>query len=175
MTDLFRKLYENLLNGIEEKERNHPDLKKQIEACFHLSETIFREVDKNLASIVFETEGEEISFFKCIKPRFTTLVEFYSILYRAELFIPDTWPEQLEFWNYELQRAHLFLIRHEDILEYIRNGDTTNDKKYFLRNSPNKTCALHDELLAKLFAREKYVDYINTRLLPYLKNVNPLQ
>ncbi|MBA4167367.1 MAG: RteC domain-containing protein [Chitinophagaceae bacterium] len=168
MSDLFRNLYEKLEIGIVEIEKNNPDPRKQIEACFHLCENIRRLVDKTIGEKDFQNDEEEIRFFRTIKPRFTSLVEFYSILYRAELFIPDARPDQIEFWNYELQRAQLFLTRHASLLEYLRSDDTYDDKKFFLRSSPEKISAVQDEQIAKLLAREKYVDYIITKILPAL-------
>jgi hypothetical protein len=169
----FHELYEKLLTGIADIEKDHPDLKEQIEMCFHLCERIRRQVDEMLQSTRFESEEEEIFFLKTVKPPFTTLVEFYSILYRAELFIPDLPSEQHEFWNYEMQRARLFLDRHDEFFRYLKSGDTSHDRRYFLRKDATDSAVEYEELIAKLFAREKYVGYITNKLLPPLANVNP--
>jgi hypothetical protein len=173
MHELFRDLHEKLLTGIEEIEKSQSDQKKQIEACFHLSENIRRQVDSILSTGKFANKEEEILFFRTVKPAFTSLVEFYSILYRAELFIPDTQPEQIEFWNYELQRARLFLNQHEEFFEYLKSADTSKDSIYFRSQLPNGIVFIHDELIAKLLAREKYINYINNKFFPENTSVNP--
>ncbi len=169
MNNYFHDLHTELVKGIEEIEKKNPDPRKQIENCFHFCENIRQQVERALPGAAFQNEASEIEFFRRVKPRFTSLVEFYSILYRVELFIPENDADKAEFWGYELQRAESFLTRHEDLLNYLKSGDVSRDREYFLREDPGSASAKYDELIAKLLARENYIGYIKTKILPGLQ------
>jgi len=164
MKDQFQDLYAKLLHGLYEIEQNGSDPETRIASCFHLCESTRRQVDDIVQAMAFPSEEAEIFFFKTVKPPFTLLVEFYSILYRTTLFVPDDKADRRRFWEDELQRVNTFLQKHAGLLEYINSGSTDHDREYFLRTSDSGVSALHDELVAKILARQKYLAYVQERL-----------
>ncbi len=157
----FLGLYRNLESGIRNCEEQHEDLKKCIECCFHLCE--IASADTTLAAAAgFKTEEEEIDFFKNIKPLFTGYVEFYSILYSAELFVPEDAEDALRFRAEELNRSLLFLDKHQDFCDYLHRGDTSLDREYFLQR-PDGVAAEKNILLAQIRGRQRYIVYLRER------------
>jgi hypothetical protein len=160
MNETFRDLYNQLLKEIEDCEKTNTDFRKHIECCFHASERINSIADKKINELKFVSEEEEIQFFKSFKPKFTCLVEFYSIVYRAVLFEPET--ERTDYWKSELKRASQFLEENKLFQDYINNGDTSKDNSYFSAGSVSSSHYQH--LLAQIKAREIYVEFVNRRL-----------
>ena len=162
MNDFYRQLYENLVQGIDECEKQHTDFRQHIECCFHICESTNQLVDKQLASATFRSEEEEIIFFKHIRPKFSSLVEFYSIIYRAELFLPEGQNAKMQFWKNELQRAENFFDFNKEFYQYIKDGETFRDKEYFLRSSEESAGA--NSLIAQITARELYVELLKKKI-----------
>lgn len=162
MNEFYRELYDNLVRGVEECEKKHTDFRQHIECCFHVCESASLLVDKQLLSAGFKDEEDEIVFFKHIRPKFTSLVEFYSIVYRAELFLPETHADRIEFWKNELQRAELFLDAHRDLHEYIKDEETFRDQEFFLRSANGNS--FQGDLIGQTTARELYIELLHKKL-----------
>ena len=161
MNEIFRDLHDQLLKGIDDCEKTQTEFRKHIECCFHICESMNFMVDKRLKETTFPNDDEEILFYKSFKPKFTSLVEFYSIVYRAELFEPETTVEKASFWQYELERANQFLDDNQTFNEYIKSGSTLKDKTFFLSSSQNSVNYQH--LLAQIKAREIYIEFIKRK------------
>lgn len=153
----FLGVYRDLQSGIRDCEQQHRDLKKCIECCFHLCKLAIADVSRMIAT-GFGTEAEEIDFFRNIKPLFTGYMEFYSILYSAELFVPETAEDALQFRKEELNRSLQFLEKHKDFCDYLESGDTGCDREYFLQGDESER--EKDVLLAQIRGRQRYVAYL---------------
>jgi len=156
----FLGLYRNLTDDIRDCEKQHTDLKKCVECCFHVCEIACLQL-KRAKPAAFETEEEKIDFYKNIQPLFTGYVEFYSILYSAELFAPDTIADHPRFWKEELGRSIQFLERHRDFCEYLDSGDRSLDREYFADRPDVAT--EQDTLLAQIRGRQRYIAYLRER------------
>lgn len=156
MENHFSDLYENLLKGIDACRNKHKEMKEQIECCFHLCETVNLQIEREMAVTDFSSTADEINFFKTIQPRFNSLVEFYSIAYRAELFAPELDSEKQAFWEEEANRTRQFFEMHEGFYQYIKSGCGSRDEELFLRSKPN--FHHYQKLLAQLKAREMYLE-----------------
>jgi hypothetical protein len=161
MTEFFRNQYAQLIEGIEACEKNNTDFRKHIECCFHICESIHQLINKETEKMEFSSPQEEITFFKTIKPKFTSLVEFYSIMYRAEIFAPENKIEKEEYWLSEKKRAQQFLSENAEFANYIKKGETFADENYFLRSS--KDCLLYDKLIMQILARELYLELLEKK------------
>lgn len=160
MNDLLG-LYRDLQRGIRNCEEQHEDLKKCIECCFHLCELASADVSRAVVA-GFESEEQEIDFFKRIKPLFTGYGEFYSILYSAELFVPESAEDALQFRRDELSRSLQFLEKHRDLCDYLDAGETSLDREYFLQRSEGAGTE-KDGLLAQIRGRQRYIIYLRER------------
>ncbi len=128
----------------------------------------------------FVNTEEEIKFFKYIKPRFTSEVEYYSLLYHAELFRKDIHDEiDLEkFWVREHQRLLRFILENETFYNYYKEGKTCSDEDFFIRQNSDlsnfpkakvydleeKATTSHDPLVTMILALERYMKFIEEEM-----------
>jgi hypothetical protein len=108
----------------------------RIEACFKISLECWGKVRKLAQEQGFKSAGEEIHFFRNIKPLFTSFIEYFTYCYHALLFMPahDTL-ELKRFWKWELSKIDRFRESNRDFCQYIQQGLTDRDEEYFLRSS----------------------------------------
>jgi len=109
---------------------------ERIEASFKSSLDCWGKVCKQVRREGFATEGEEIRFFKEVKPLFTAYIEYYTYRYHAVLFLPagDIF-EKKRFWKWEEKKIERFYENNREFCVYILGGHTHKDAEYFLRSS----------------------------------------
>jgi hypothetical protein len=117
---------------------------------------------------VFLSKLDEIDFYKRIKPLFKSQIEYYNLLYQAEILKPAELPgEMKEFWIKEQQKLDRFIQDNLIMYLYHKNGATNRDEEYFFsgasENENGKTI-YHDDLIATLLALEKYATYAQSEL-----------
>lgn len=153
---------------------------KEIECCFQMSMRYWAILKYDVICYEFTTRQEEIRFFKKIKPLFTGEIEYYSLLYHAELFRVDTVKEdQLKFLERESRRLEKFIEENEDFYKDYKNGSQANDPCFFVRSPvateedrsaktkydrEDRATSSHDRLVASLLALERYHDYVSSEL-----------
>ena len=79
-------------------------------------------------------EGEEIHFYKTVKPYFHARVFFYSWLFKIETGKPKATNEGLyEYYKSELAQLGTIYQEHKFIHSYLESGSTLYDEKMFFR------------------------------------------
>jgi hypothetical protein len=163
--------YEKLALEIDQHlARQGPPIEK-MEACFMTALAHWEHLKENIKKHEFDSDQEEIIFFKTIKPRFTGLVEYYNQCYQALLFLPDSGPAAaLYFWKMELRRIQRSFELHAEFIQYYEQGNTDLDETYFLRvysdlsnfekarvyDLDEQTASSHDWLISKLIGLRMY-------------------
>ena len=155
-----------------------PEMGK-VESCFKCSLDHWASVQKQVRITDFGSPAEEIYFFREIKHRFTSPIEYYTNRYHALLFMPaEDNLELMRFWKWELRKIEQFYENNEEFCWYIREGATDKDAEYFLRRECRLPSAgygqIHDlgpglatpwdHLLTIMGAYEMYRDYIRAEL-----------
>lgn len=171
------KMYKMLRRELDEC-LIHGPCKKSIEQCFIIAGNYWSELKAAVAEYKFRSLEEEIYFFKTVKPLFTTELEYYSLLYHTMLFCPLDAVRQKQFWEREARRLDDFKEQHKVFLVYYRAGDTSEDPVYYVRandshamdgeiaaydGDPNSKTS-YDQLIAKLWALERYNEYVQGKL-----------
>ncbi|MDF2192268.1 RteC domain-containing protein [Paraflavitalea sp. CAU 1676] len=179
MKDQCQRLYDAMLSEMEQCRQQHTSEKEQIECAFRTCEMNWKKLQTLLHTYRFQSEAEEAWFFKTIKPKFTGLIEYYALVYKAALFLPDDDARDINrFWQNELQLARRFFAEHETFYKYYKAGLTEMDTIYFVRanNDPTLVPAAkaydiapeattsHDHLVASIIARERYMEYVQRQL-----------
>lgn len=174
----FQAIYRQLQADVDQcRQRNLPEL-EQVECCFRMATACWISLRQELSHYRFDTEVEEIEFFKHIKPRFTSQIELYTLIYQGILFKPAEDPHKIaSFWSGESERIDRFTENKEAFIQYYKSGDTHLDRQYFLRHSNIPAAAgmrthdnssgfstSHDWLVAALLAQEMYHAYASDRL-----------
>jgi RteC protein len=129
------KLYRDLgeeLNRIEDEEREQISIAEQsIGVLNHTVGQLRNFVGEN----PFQTEEEEIYFFKFIKPRFFSKLVYYTKLLDMEIRRPVGEKKlQSRFFKKELKWINWFFEQNREFYQYYRSGATALDRGYFLRN-----------------------------------------
>ena len=179
MKQQFQCIYLRMKEDVDNcRQLELPELEK-VERCFRTVAGCWVHVKEALTDHHFANEEEEIDFFKNVKPLFTSQIEFYTLTYQGLLFKPETDRVKIEsFWESESGRLQRFRENKEAFVQYYKSGDTSLDKKYFLRNSNDTRNGVtpkvydknadfstsHDWLVAALMAHEMYHEYAKSKL-----------
>jgi len=139
--DVYHEQMLTALTACEEKATSEME---KVESCFKCSLDHWGKIQKQVKNHDFQTLAEEIHFFKTIKPRFTSFIEYYTCRYHALLFMPtgDNL-ELVRFWKWEMRKTEKFFENNEVFCRYMREGATTKDEEYFLRASNNGVQVMH--------------------------------
>lgn len=175
MIQRCEQLYESLLKDVDACRQNHHSLKEQIEQSFLICNQYVAIVNLELASYSFPTTSDEIYFFRCVKPKFTSGVKYYGFRYHAALFITAVYdPVKIkQFWTREASRLEKFISGHPDFYKYYKSGRTDKDVQLFTRinltlsakNEPeHKVVTNYDPLVSALLALERYHEYVQEEL-----------
>lgn len=172
MQHAFDHIYSQLQTGLQSCRIKEPAEAEEIDCCFCISRECWREVKIQWLTITHRTESDEIIFFREIKPRYTTEMEYYLNLYQGLLFMPVAVTEQYAYWKDESRRYKRFYDRHEGFIRYFESSQRFLDRDYF-RQEVNKgevplservyddaDCrSSHDHLVRSLGAHKRYYDY----------------
>ncbi|MDR0972934.1 MAG: RteC domain-containing protein [Prevotellaceae bacterium] len=171
---------------------NIQGLIKELEAGLRLKESKFKDTVNDSGAIVaylkegfihlktlvseygFESEEEEIHFFKKLKPELFYKMLYYHKVREYEILKPEFGHEQQRDFIKEAQaNIHGFQHRHEDFMRYYKSGDTKHDKEYFLRKNFSKEgmeglyferdqtfSTNYDYILGKLLAAKLFNKYL---------------
>ncbi|HBL34647.1 MAG TPA: RteC protein [Porphyromonadaceae bacterium] len=127
----LRKETDDAIDRIESSDSNI--LKKSLDAS-HVLAGAFDKLKKFILSYEFQSEAEEINFFKEIKPKFCYRLIYYRKLYNIEMNRPVAAVcRQKEYLHEELDTIHKYTNKRLDFVRYYRSGSTHLDSLYFLR------------------------------------------
>lgn len=160
MKDQCLRLYENMI--AELGFRNNPSATdcRWIEDSFHVSFKACTDLQVLADLHSFKDLQEEIWFYKEMKPRFAGHMEYYTLLYMAEVFAPEDSGSRINYYNHELKRSQDFFSKHDSFYKYYKQGHTDLDLTWFVRSSS------YVDLAATIIAREKYLEYLSDKLGP---------
>jgi hypothetical protein len=178
--DRSLQLYQQMETDMALCQKKELDPLKEIESCFHISNSYWATLRHDIARHEFATIEDEIKFFKTIKPLFTVEIEYYSFRYHAQLFkdsIPDYWERRM-FWQRESKRLKKFQEEFKDFSAYYKGKCTDKDREWFVRDNSDindipgvtsydlesRAATSHDHLVAKMLALERYMEYVNNEL-----------
>lgn len=171
------QLYQEMMAAITAKSQqaNKTDM---VESSFWIASKYWELLKKSIDITFFENEGSEIDFFRNIKPRFTSQIQYYTILAEVMLFVPEDTEEQIIYWKDELKRYQRFCDKNEEFVAYYETGCVHMDSVYFVRVNPDwipmyqpatydadkSFCSSHDHLVRGLLANKMYYDFVKQKL-----------
>ena len=157
-----RFLYREMLMRIGSQLEPGYSEKQWIEQSFHASYVGLFRLLQAAKDYIFADEQERIWFFKTQQPRFAAWMEYFAMLYTAQLFLPKGVREAMDYWEGELRRTQNFLIKHAAFHERYHQKGTEYDADF---SSPGSSSGC---LAARIIAREKYLEYVQQRLTQLL-------
>ena len=96
-------------------------LKKSLEASLVLGDA-FQRLRELVSSYTFESEAEEIEFFKMIKPRLYCRLIYYRKVYNIEMNRPVGIESQHAYLHDEIKAIDRYNGKHSDFVRYYRSG-----------------------------------------------------
>lgn len=176
---LYYELYRNLVTGLRDSSEATGDKIQKINQSIQLIQSALEGLKLLVIENAFIDLKEEILFFKIIKPKFSSLLIFYSKIYRLEIYRPlGSKKEQEIFFNAELNGIDQFLKTEAAFYAYYRSGSTTLDDVLFSRSGSQDqiyfdefiVCAdksfstARDNTVARILAYEMLSEYCNAEL-----------
>jgi RteC protein len=185
MQPKYHQLYHDLLKDLQCIGQLEISEEESIESCFKCSIAYWDKLKEFIKVHDFESEAEEIQFFKYEKSLFTGLIEYYVQRYQALLFIPaKSNEERLFFWEKELRKMDKFYDTHTAFCQYYKGDASDRDHDWFLRRGNDgsnfekarvydldaDSVTSHDWLVSFIVAYEKYREYVQGELEKLQKN-----
>ncbi|MGB8190269.1 MAG: RteC domain-containing protein [Chitinophagaceae bacterium] len=167
-----------LQQALKSCEVEHTEAKSRIECCFFASCNAGEMLLRETAQSMFGSTDFEIKFFKEVKPRFFSEVEYYRLMYHATLFEPtDEEDKQREFWQREGERLSKFIRDNGTFYDYVKTGSTQQDEAFFTQcEAVERSIPLpwyrerevlkssHDHLVSIMLALDRYDAFVRQKL-----------
>lgn len=183
MKEKFNRLYEDMMSDAKRLLRKELPELERVECCYRITESYWAQVKELCKEMKFADQNEEIEFFKDIKPKFTSQIEYFLILYEALLMVSKNFSEfstqeALLFWENETKRYKRFYEKNEEFIMYYENDERNLDSQYFVRTNKNpgitanvrvydmnsNLYSLHGQLLTTWLANKMYYEYVLKKL-----------
>lgn len=171
-------LHVQMMEELESVVRLSKDEKDMTESSFWLSNSYWDRAKDLIKKRGFKDEREEIEFFKEIKPKFTSRLEYFILLSSALSFVPKDQEKAIYYWKEEEMRCQRFSEKNGDFIGYYERGSKEMDSIYFKRvNDDLKQllklvsydgdpafCSSHDYLVRSLLAHRRYDEYVKGKI-----------
>jgi hypothetical protein len=145
-----------------------------------LLKTYFNELKEHISEYTFNSDDEEIQFFKETKPQIFCMLIYYDNIYRLEINRP-TGSESMQkaFTLKQFDELKEYFDNNIDFYKYCRSQRTDLDKQYFLRYQTDvemyfdsqyferdqKFSTGFDLKVATILANDMLSNYLNAELI----------
>lgn len=164
---------------IEKIKREILDPISQAKEALEYIQLKLKELFKWLKKYIFNSEEEEIHFFKELKFKITSKFIFYKKILDIESNAPSN-SKKLKIRNYEkeLNTCYQFSKKDKEFYKYFRSGSSYNDHLYFVRNldkqiinsdivfinCDKRLCTSHDLKVASIIANDMLEIYLEEKI-----------
>ena len=189
ISSIWEELYQDLIRAIDSIRADNSNPISQADRCLQECKNALLKLEEDVLSNEFQSESEEIYFFKEVKPKIYSLLIFYHKVYNIEIGKPiGSQSDREAYLQKELDRINEFFNDNKFWYQYFRSGETYLDEKLFLRNQHNTSLSLqlydvatkpsfttnYDYILSRIKANEFLQEYLTTAL-GKVNNVAALQ
>jgi hypothetical protein len=171
-----RLAYNKIHQEIQRHESEIPDEKKWIEWGFGATMQAWLNIEKITDGYQFMSQQEEVYFYKSQKPRFTGLIDYFTLLYKSLLFQPEDYTKREAYWRSELNTCIEFISKFKIACQNYEQQQPDTDI-YFLQHTNqqpllfgsnvsilNFNSTSYSCLLGRLIALKKYKKYIKEKI-----------
>jgi hypothetical protein len=153
------QLYQEMLDETALKNSRQAEFPGWVQHCFRVSVLAGMRLQKLLENQLFTDEEEKRWVLNVLKPQFSGLAEYFTLVYTAELFIPEDPANRLQYWARELGKTWNFLEKQGESFPAFGRG--INREALIGK----ETGDFDVYLAAMIIAREKYLEYILEKLI----------
>ena len=182
MLSRYAKLLDTLLGELITCWQKPQCEKLLVESAFLITQKHCNSLKQFCWQHKFESDQEEIYFFKTIHPQFAGRMMYYSIMYESLMSCPSCEEAAKSFWQRELDRYHRFHARNENVIDYLDQQRADEDERYFLRRTGDRIIYVHEKVqfmcaeeitiwstsAAIYFAEKSYHQYVLSKAPAYL-------
>lgn len=124
-----------------------------------------------------DDEATAVEFFRNTKPKFTSQVQYATMVSEVLLFIPPHSDEKKLYWQGELKRYSRFYEKYSEFIEYYEKGEQQLDAVYFTRvkvdniSEPRmrydediRYCSGKDHIVRGILAHRMYNAFVSEQL-----------
>lgn len=177
----MRKKYDEIMKSVEERmsaiDLNGKEIVSECKVMIQFLKEKLTETKAFLLSHPFESEADEILFFKYQKPMLVGRLMYCYKIFRIESKCPPYQEQADAYYMRRQEEQKLFFDRHVAFYQYYRSGATHHDAYYFVRgrqelsadteyydfdNEPDFSTS-YDRLVARIIAMEMLYAYLTAR------------
>lgn len=171
-----RLTYKRIQQEIQNHESQSADEMKWIEWGFAATMQAWLNIEKITDAYQFMDQQEEVCFYKDQKPRFTGLIDYFTLLYKSVLFQPVDYLRWEDYWKSELNTCIKGISKFKKACLNYKQQQPDPDI-YFLKHNNQQpllfgsnvsildfTSTSYSCLLGRLVALKKYKKYIQDKI-----------
>ena len=132
----YQKLLSEFEGQLETLESGNGDILFKAEKGIALVEKCIRKLQKQIVGKDFETQADEIYFFKHVKPQIFSKLIYYIKLFSIESKRPrgkDV--AQVKYLQQQIDKLQTFFNDNLEFYNYYRRGAMSMDEQYFVRGN----------------------------------------
>jgi len=132
----YQKLLSEFEGQLETLESGNGDILFKAEKGIALVEKCIRKLQKQIVGQDFETQADEIYFFKDVKPQIFSKLIYYIRLFSIESKRPrgkDV--AQVKYLQQQIDKLQTFFNDNLEFYNYYRRGAMSMDEQYFVRGN----------------------------------------
>lgn len=132
----YQKLLSEFEGQLEALESGNGDILYKAEKGIALVEKCIRKLQKQIVGKDFETQSDEIYFFKHVKPQIFSKLIYYIRLFSIESKRPrgkDV--AQVKYLQQQIDKLQAFFNDNLEFYNYYRRGAMSMDEQYFVRGN----------------------------------------
>ncbi|MEC8831567.1 MAG: RteC domain-containing protein [Bacteroidota bacterium] len=132
----YQKLLSEFEGQLEALESGDGDILYKAERGIALVEKCIRKLQKQIVGQDFDTQADEIYFFKHVKPQIFSKLIYYIRLFSIESKRPrgkDV--SQIKYLQQQIDKLQTFFNENLEFYNYYRRGAMSMDEQYFVRGN----------------------------------------
>lgn len=142
----YSDLFDDLLTEIDQNMQADLSELERFQNCFWVSVRHYKNLKQLVLFKGFDSEREEIDFFREIKPKVTCFIEFFAISSEALWFANDRSDCLCLFWKEEERKYRRFCDRFRHFIRYYESGKQDREREYFLRATSDGNGPVHSRI-----------------------------
>ncbi|SFB96367.1 RteC protein [Flagellimonas taeanensis] len=132
----YQKLLSEFEGQLETLESGNGDILFKAEKGIALVEKCIRKLQKQIVGQDFETQADEIYFFKHVKPQIFSKLIYYIKLFSIESKRPRGKDlAQVKYLQQQIDKLQTFFNDNLEFYNYYRRGAMSMDEQYFVRGN----------------------------------------